>query len=337
MDDLFRLHPQRMLNFFRRSIALGGFTGTCLAVPGICLLFLAGKETDPSKVSACDIVLIMFHVVRVFLYLIQVPMRIRLFCYLSFREARPRRRAVVDRLTGMVQSHMWRINHKASICLQTLYFMAMIFLIGWPSCRAEEAAGLAYRWWLYALLVANLCVFGLHMAFSCCWFAKLEADEQALFDQQLEQLIMNGDAGATGTARADRLGVDLDAHSYIVVYEPPPPQQQQEPEQEQEQEHQEQQGSPSVRSTQCMICFSDYQAGDRVRLLRCTHDGHAACLDPWLLARKPQCPLCSKDVDDPALGPLLPGNASPAPANANTTGTALPQHGLDSHNEEKLD
>lgn len=336
MDDLFRLHPQRMLDFFRRSIALGGFTGTCLALPGIYLLFLTGKETEPSKVGACDIVLIMFHAVRVLLYLIQVPMRIRLFRYLSFTEPRPRRRAVVDRLTGMVQSHMWRINHKASICLQTLYFCAMIFLVGWPSCRAAEPAGLAYRWWLYALLVANLCVFGIHMAFSCCWFAKLEADEQALFDQQLEQLMMNGgDAAAAGSARADRLAIDLDAHTYVISYEQD---QQQDEEQERQDEEEQERQHQSVRSTQCMICFSDYQAGDRVRLLRCTHDGHAACLDPWLLARKPQCPLCSKDVDDPALGPLLPGTRSAAPgvASSGATGTALSPRGHPT-DDEKLD
>jgi len=189
----------------------------------------------------------------------------------------------------MIRSRPWRINHKASICLQSLYFFAMIFIIGWPSCRSPGPPGLSVRWSLYALLVANLCVFGLHMMVSCCWFAKLEADEQALFEAQLEHFAANPAVAAE--IFRDRLAIDLDAHSYVVSYKPP----EQLPE-----------GALKVRSTQCMICFSDYQEGDRVRLLRCWHDGHSQCLDPWLIGRRPACPLCAKDVDDPSLPPLIP-------------------------------
>jgi len=33
---------------------------------------------------------------------------------------------------------------------------------------------------------------------------------------------------------------------------------------------------------ECSICISEYEEGDRMRILPCTHEFHAGCIDRWL-------------------------------------------------------
>lgn len=46
----------------------------------------------------------------------------------------------------------------------------------------------------------------------------------------------------------------------------------------------------------CTICLDDYQAGDLIRELPCTHDFHATCIHPWferaILENEVVCPVC---------------------------------------------
>ncbi|KAH7668341.1 Zinc finger RING/FYVE/PHD-type protein [Dioscorea alata] len=54
--------------------------------------------------------------------------------------------------------------------------------------------------------------------------------------------------------------------------------------------------SPSTKmagvSSDCVICLSDFAAGDHVRVLpSCGHGFHVKCIDAWL-ASKPSCPTC---------------------------------------------
>lgn len=61
----------------------------------------------------------------------------------------------------------------------------------------------------------------------------------------------------------------------------------------------------------CVFCLSDIEAGEEVRELRCEHLFHRRCLDPWLVLRRPTCPLCrdallveaeEEEADDAAVG-----------------------------------
>ncbi|KAF9088068.1 hypothetical protein BGX29_000452 [Mortierella sp. GBA35] len=48
----------------------------------------------------------------------------------------------------------------------------------------------------------------------------------------------------------------------------------------------------------CSICLCEYITDDRVRVLPCTHEYHAECIDIWLANKSTQCPLCKHDLLD---------------------------------------
>ena len=45
----------------------------------------------------------------------------------------------------------------------------------------------------------------------------------------------------------------------------------------------------------CVVCLSEMEEGDMLRMLRCGHAFHGECVDPWLMAQQ-TCPLCKADV-----------------------------------------
>lgn len=46
---------------------------------------------------------------------------------------------------------------------------------------------------------------------------------------------------------------------------------------------------------QCAVCLADYEPGDALRHLECTHSFHMVCVDQWL-AQSGQCPVCKARV-----------------------------------------
>lgn len=49
----------------------------------------------------------------------------------------------------------------------------------------------------------------------------------------------------------------------------------------------------------CSICTEDFERGEDVRLLPCSHKFHPPCIDPWLLNVSSTCPLCRVDLRPP--------------------------------------
>ncbi|KAJ9171143.1 hypothetical protein P3X46_014545 [Hevea brasiliensis] len=47
---------------------------------------------------------------------------------------------------------------------------------------------------------------------------------------------------------------------------------------------------------QCHICLVDYEEGDEIRVLPCSHEYHMSCVDKWLKEVHGVCPLCRDDV-----------------------------------------
>mmetsp|Transcript_10398 Transcript_10398/g.15075 ORF Transcript_10398/g.15075 Transcript_10398/m.15075 type:complete len:101 (-) Transcript_10398:202-504(-) len=46
----------------------------------------------------------------------------------------------------------------------------------------------------------------------------------------------------------------------------------------------------------CIVCISDHDVGDMLRVLPCQHAFHRKCVDQWLQLDK-SCPLCKQDID----------------------------------------
>lgn len=52
--------------------------------------------------------------------------------------------------------------------------------------------------------------------------------------------------------------------------------------------------SSVFKTNECIICYEEYKANDKCRILNCKHIFHQACIDKWLLENSNTCPLCKK-------------------------------------------
>jgi len=48
-------------------------------------------------------------------------------------------------------------------------------------------------------------------------------------------------------------------------------------------------------SLQCHICLEDFETGDELRTLSCSHSFHSCCVDVWLREKSGNCPVCRAD------------------------------------------
>ncbi|KAI0563538.1 hypothetical protein FGB62_37g24 [Gracilaria domingensis] len=46
----------------------------------------------------------------------------------------------------------------------------------------------------------------------------------------------------------------------------------------------------------CAVCLEEFESGQQVRLLACSHLYHKSCIDPWLQSSSNSCPLCKREI-----------------------------------------
>lgn len=75
----------------------------------------------------------------------------------------------------------------------------------------------------------------------------------------------------------------------------------------------------------CAICLSDFEEGDKLRVMRCSHRFHKSCVDEWLRVNA-SCPSCRMDISGAAPSPpssvVLDPSSNPGSENASTTSLA---------------
>ncbi|CAM9001797.1 unnamed protein product [Rhodiola kirilowii] len=49
-------------------------------------------------------------------------------------------------------------------------------------------------------------------------------------------------------------------------------------------------------SSDCSVCLTKFEEGDKIRKLKCKHIFHKDCLDRWLEQEFATCPLCRREV-----------------------------------------
>ncbi|KAJ3207637.1 hypothetical protein HDU67_007348 [Dinochytrium kinnereticum] len=71
--------------------------------------------------------------------------------------------------------------------------------------------------------------------------------------------------------------------------------------------------APESAKDTCAICMCDFEDGDKVRRLKCDHDYHMSCIDPWVLSR----PLTSA-----SLSPGRPSLSNPVPSSSSSSSSS---------------
>ena len=70
----------------------------------------------------------------------------------------------------------------------------------------------------------------------------------------------------------------------------------------------------------CTICLQDYETGEAIKTLPCSHPFHCACIERWLGDCRGSCPLCTQKVVLPPVPPLPSAAAAAAVAGKSSRG-----------------
>uniref|UniRef100_A0A7N0VGS1 RING-type E3 ubiquitin transferase n=1 Tax=Kalanchoe fedtschenkoi TaxID=63787 RepID=A0A7N0VGS1_KALFE len=85
-------------------------------------------------------------------------------------------------------------------------------------------------------------------------------------------------------------------------------------------------GDGLVEGTECSVCLSEFEEGEKLRLLpKCSHAFHLPCIDMWLESHS-NCPLCRANIACVGTG-ATQGQPPPAEADSSVQNQMEPQEG----------
>lgn len=280
MERLFASFPLGTISFFRKILILGFVGGAIVFLPvGQAVL---STSNSPHH---CDGVLRTYHLVRLSLFFLQLPLRAYLLSSLMKIEALADRAAVVASCNALCQSTIWQLNQASGVCIYWCFAFACVFVTCAPHCASEDATESV---WLYRWTVVSAFMFVMHMLVSGWWLRGIiteDAFEAAMWKRGAQTVQISAHTKLlrySPTVRSDynptALGIDVSTGEVCIKW--------------------------YTDDIGCSICMADtYENNENVRLLSCNHHYHASCVDEWLKLKK-CCPLCSKDIDQPPSIPV---------------------------------
>ncbi|GAB5361093.1 hypothetical protein AAMO2058_000684900 [Amorphochlora amoebiformis] len=161
MDWVFRSFPLESIRFFRRVIIFGFVLGFAMSAMTLYLLF----ETWEQHGSLCDSLLRFWLLVRLFVFVVQLPLRGSIYNTLGNASQASTREEAVQMLLWLCRSSVWKVNQIFGIFLYAWFGFAFLFVYA--------AYGTTTSFTLSALVIFNIACFFLHMALSFFWFRSL--------------------------------------------------------------------------------------------------------------------------------------------------------------------
>ena len=286
MEELIVIAPFQTSAFFVRVLTFGFIIGSLL-IPPTTLFVFESILFPVAELDVCEKFYRAWLVVRILVFALQTPIRAWIyFLLIKFRMQRLNRIEMIDRLTELSQSHIWRWNHIMGLVLYILFglllFATYYFWDFWNSDGLSSVDILQfifyhissifspfegeYKWpdpiqcksastFFFDISMVHVGLFLVHMMFSYYSLRKLIAN---LFPYE--------------EARGVPV-VIIDKTTTLSAFD-----------------------AEKNSDKSCPICYEEYVDKAVLRVLICKHYFHDKCITGWL-SQKKICPICLTDIE----------------------------------------
>jgi len=260
MEELFHRDPSGSLRFLNGLMHAGFIHGAI----SVCLMSYALHRTWDSKVS-CDRPLTAWLLLQLALQCMQFVSRWQLYAslppapQLALLEDNAIRAEQSRRIIGSLST---LVASKRWTVNRMFGLVALLgFLLGTLWVFQARSCSTPTLWNICAVLLWLFCT---RTAFVYMWFGYCFSG-QAMFNDY------SGPFGRPGVPQAalDAMGVSKVCEEDIAG-----------------------------KDLNCAICLADFEIGEDIRKMGCSHFFHTGCIDEWLIMSS-TCPMCNDDVREP--------------------------------------